>query len=429
MTNKVELNTLTQVVHKEQAFLTALNENFLRLQQAINDTLSRSGVAPNEMREVLDMNGKDIVNVRVVSEDHPEYDHVVTKRDIIDLIETVEAATTRLDSLVRDAQEALTIYVAENVMPPVIAAKDDAVAAAGEAKGYYDDTKALYDQLGDLVDNLEEVLAIADSLTNINAVADDITNVDTVATNISDVSSVAGALSDIEAVADALVDLLAVKDDLTNIDSVAGDLSNIDAVAGNSANITAVAGNSTNINTVAGDSSAINTLAALSAQITEISENIAGILAASTYAEHAETWAEGSDADVAALGGTHSAKGWAEVAEEASGGYTAGDGISISASKEISTTTQAHSKLVNAVISAEYEIEVSDWDAVTKEATVSVSDLHTTSTVWVAPKPTAANIEAYTDAKIFGSSVAEGALTLTCDTIPSDSVYVIIGVC
>lgn len=345
MTNKVELNTLTQVVHKEQAFLTALNENFLRLQQAINDTISRSGVVPNQMEEVLDMNGKRVINVGEAVEDTD----AVTRAFIKDLIADVEAAVSRLNTLVEQAKEALALYASEYILPPAIAARDDAIEAKNAAKGYYDDTKALYDQLASLVTNLDT--------------------------------------------------LLAVGSDLVNIDIVAGDLDNID------------------------------TLATISSAITTCADNIQAILAAPIYAEHAETWAEGSDEDVAALGGTHSAKGWAELAGQAVGGYTAGDGISISPSKEISTTAQAHNKLVNAVVSAEYEIEVSAWDAVTKEATVSVTDLHTTSTVWVAPKPTAANIEAYTDAKIFGSSVAEGALTLTCDTIPSDSVYVIIGVC
>lgn len=235
MTNKVELNRLTQVVHKEQAFLTALNENFLRLQQAINDTLSRSGVAPNEMEEVLDMNGKDIINVRVKSVEHPEYDHVVTKRDIIDLIESVEAAVTRLSSLVADAKTELALYAATNILPPAEQARDEAIAAKNAAKEYYDDTKALYDQLASLVQNLNALLAISEHLG----------------------------------------DIVTVKENLSNI----------------------------------------NEVAAISEAITTCSNNIAAILAAPTYAEHAETWAEGSDADVAVLGGTHSAKRWAELSQ------------------------------------------------------------------------------------------------------------------
>ena len=155
MTNKVELNKLTQVVHKEQAFLTALNENFLRLQQAINDTLSRSGVVPNQMEEVLDMNGKRIINVGAAVEDTD----ALTRGFIQGLIADVEAAVARLNSLVEEAKQALEIYAAEYILPPAIAARDAAIAAKDAAKGYYDNTKDLYDALKVLVDNIDVLLA------------------------------------------------------------------------------------------------------------------------------------------------------------------------------------------------------------------------------------------------------------------------------
>ena len=231
MTNKVELNTLTQVVHKEQAFLTALNENFLRLQQAINDTLSRSGVVPNQMEEVLDMNGKRIINVGAAVEDTD----ALTRQFIQGLIADVEAAVARLNTLVDEAKTALELYCAEYVLPPAIAARDAAQGFARDAKGYYDDTKALYDVLSPLVDNLNALLAVS------------------------------------------------------------GDLYNIDLVTNNLADI--------------------NTLAAVSSAITTCADNISAILAAPTYADHAETWAEGADTAVQALGGTHSAKRWAELSQ------------------------------------------------------------------------------------------------------------------
>lgn len=233
MTNKVELNELTQVVHKEQAFLTALNENFARLQKAINDTLSRSGVVPNQMQEVLDMNGKRIVNVGDATEDTD----ALTKHFIDGLISQVEEAIARLSELTNQAIQAVQLFYTENIYPDMITAKEDAQAAARDAKGYYDDTKALYDALSGLVDNLTA--------------------------------------------------LLAVSADLSNIDAVAADLTNIDALAG------------------------------LTTELTAIYNNLTQILAAPVYADHAQKWAEGSDADVAPLGGTHSAKGWAEIAEEA----------------------------------------------------------------------------------------------------------------
>lgn len=236
MTNKVELNELTQVVHKENAFLVALNENFRRLQQAINDTLSRTGVVPNQMEEVLDMNGKRIINVG----DAIEETDALTRRFINGLIDQVEDAIARLTDLTNQAIAAVQLYYTENIYPDMVAARDDAQAAARDAKGYYDDTKALYDELSGLATHLSELLAISSDLTNIDAVAADLTN--------------------------------------------------------------------------------INILAGLSPAITAIYENLTEILAASTYASNAHTWAEGSDVDVEALGGTHSSKKWAEIAEQAAQG-------------------------------------------------------------------------------------------------------------
>lgn len=232
MTNKVELNELTQVVHKENAFLVALNENFRRLQQAINDTLSRTGVVPNQMEEVLDMNGKRIVNVG----DAEEETDALTRRFINGLIAQVEDAIARLTDLTNQAIEAVRLFYTENIYPDMVAAVDDARTAARDAKDYYDNTKALYDELAGLSEHLAEILAVSADIANINAVAGDLTNIDT--------------------------------------------------------------------------------LAGLTTELTAIYNNLTEILAASTYANNAQTWAEGADTAVEALGGTHSAKRWAEIAEQ-----------------------------------------------------------------------------------------------------------------
>ena len=483
MTNKVELNRLTQVVHKEQAFLTALNENFLRLQQAINDTLSRSGVAPNEMEEVLDMGGKAIINVRSVEplddgSPNPD-DFAVTRRDIKDLIAEVEAAAERLTTLVADAKTELALYAATNILPPAEHARDEAIAAKNAAKEYYDDTKALYDQLSSLVQNLNALLAISEHLG----------------------------------------DIVTVKENLSNI----------------------------------------NEVAAISEAITTCSNNIAAILAAPTYAEHAETWAEGSDADVAVLGGTHSAKRWAElsqadVAAEATARENADIGLqnqidAITASSDVKdivgtytdlqnydTTTLGNNDIIkvlvdsthsnatsyyrwvitggvgawsyigsegpyltpgaaastyvpltrtvnskalssditlnasdvgaataaqgakadtavqpgdlatvattgdyndllnkptipslsDAIVSSQVTIAVADWSGNT--CTKSVSGVTATSDVFVSPEPVLANIKAYTEANVFCSAISAGTVTFTCETTPSVSLTVNIGV-
>lgn len=379
MTNKVELNRLTQVVHKEQAFLTALNENFLRLQQAINDTLSRSGVAPNEMEEVLDMNGKRVINVGAAVEDTD----ALTRGFINDLIASVEAAVARLDSLVADAKTELALYAATNILPPAEHARDEAIAAKNAAKEYYDDTKALYDQLASLVQNLNALLAISEHLG----------------------------------------DIVTVKENLSNI----------------------------------------NEVAAISEAITTCSNNITAILAAPIYADHAETWAEGTDEEVAVLGGTHSAKVWAQLVAQGYvpvtrtingkalsndivltaqdvGAATAAQGAKADTAVQpgdLATvaTTGDYDDLLNkptipdledAIKSSQITIATTDWSGNT--CTKSVSGVTATSDVFVSPEPVLANIKAYTEANVFCSAISAGTVTFTCETTPSVSLTVNIGV-
>lgn len=111
MPNKVELNTLTQVGNNEVAFLYALNENLARIQQAINDTLSRTGVVPNQMEQALDMNGFEILNVK--SGKGPR--DVVTREDLQDLINRTEQAIADINKVIPDTQNALLNYAQEVV--------------------------------------------------------------------------------------------------------------------------------------------------------------------------------------------------------------------------------------------------------------------------------------------------------------------------
>lgn len=126
MPNKVELNTLTQVGNNEVAFLYALNENLTRIQQAINDTLSRTGVVPNQMEQAIDMNGFEILNVK--SGKGPR--DVVTRADIQELITKVEQSIAELNKVIPDAQSALLSYAQEVVS----AARAELEALEGSAR-------------------------------------------------------------------------------------------------------------------------------------------------------------------------------------------------------------------------------------------------------------------------------------------------------
>lgn len=115
MSNKVELNELTQVVHNESNFLVALNANLKALQQAINDTLSRTGVVPNQMEEVLDMNGKRIVNLGKAIESTD----AISAEDYMRLTAQVEEIISRLDNLSEETRVSLQQYVNEYVLPTI----------------------------------------------------------------------------------------------------------------------------------------------------------------------------------------------------------------------------------------------------------------------------------------------------------------------
>lgn len=161
-----------------------------------------------------------------------------------------------------------------------------------------------------------DVTAVAGNAANISAVAGNSTNINAVAGNSSNINAVAGNASNINAVAGNATNINAVNANKTNIDTVAGIDSDVAAVASISSNVTAVAGNATNINDVASNATNINAVAGDIANINAVAADLANINSASTYADNANIWAEGTDAQVQALGGVHSSKGWAEQSSQ-----------------------------------------------------------------------------------------------------------------
>lgn len=348
MTNKVELNRLSQVNNNEQNFLTALNENLKRLQEAINDTLSRSGVTPNQMEEVLDMNGNRICNVGPAVEPTD----VVTKQDIQNIIDAANEAIAQLDGLVEAGKTALMNYAQEYIYPTVTAALDGAQAAQAAAEAARD-ALILNPGYQAVVANINKLVQLADDLSNIDTLVADLTNVDTVAGNIADVSTVAGISSAVSTLAGITSEITALQAKLTEIEGVYNNLTDIATVAGVTSDITAVAGAlsdiqaveaaltdigtvATNISDVLAVAADMTTLLAVGADLTNldalaadltnldsIAANLTEILNASTYASQAASsasnasiWAEGTDAQVSALGGTHSAKVWTEIVQQ-----------------------------------------------------------------------------------------------------------------
>lgn len=224
--------------------------------------------------------------------------------------------------------------------------------------------------------DLTKIVAVADDLTNIDAVADDLTNIDAVNANKTNIDTAAGIASDITTVSNIATAVSDVADNETNINTVAGISSDVSAVAtiatavsavaDNEADISAVNANKTNIDAVAGDLTNIDAVA----------NDLANIDAASTYADNANIWAEGTDEQVQALGGVHSSKGWAE--ESASGqvnsNWTEADPSSkayILNKPNLATvaTSGSYDDLLNKPTIPAAQVN-SDWDAVSGVAEI-----------------------------------------------------------
>jgi len=111
--------------------------------------------------------------------------------------------------------------------------------------------------------------------------------------------------------------ILPIKDDITAVAGIATDVSDVADIKDE---VTAVANDKANIDTVANDITNVNTVAGDHANIQTVINNMTAINNAPTYANNSKIWAEGLDGEVAPLGGTHSSKGWAEIAEAAASG-------------------------------------------------------------------------------------------------------------
>lgn len=318
MTNKVELNRLSQVNNNEQNFLAALNDNLQRLQAAINDTLSRTGVSPNQMEEVLDMNGNRICNVGAAVEPTD----VVTKQDIQNIIDSANEAIAQLDTLVESAKIALQNYANEYIYPVATAALDGAQAAQRAAEAARDalllnpDYQTIVARLPDImavVDALDDLQGILDNMDELLAVSGDLTNIDAVAANLTDLDAIAGNLSEI------LMASTYAQQAAQSASNASSSASNAATAASSAtASATQAASSATSASTAATSASTDAATASSSATQAAGSASSASSSAtsATSSANTARIWAEGTDGEVVPLGGSHSAKVWAQYVEQ-----------------------------------------------------------------------------------------------------------------
>lgn len=178
------------------------------------------------------------------------------------------------------------------------------------------------DTIGTVANNISAIQAIGPSVPAISTVNANITDVQDVADGITDIATVANSLTDINNVSANLAAITTVNNNATNINNVVSHMSDITDVVDNMTDITSVADSLSAISTVNSNATNINNVASNMSDIDYVASNMTTIQGAVTAAENAEDaadeahiWAEGTDAQVQALGGQHSSKGWADVSK------------------------------------------------------------------------------------------------------------------
>ena len=164
----------------------------------------------------------------------------------------------------------------------------------------------------------EQVERVYGSVDNIDTVANDKANVDAVAGSITNVNTVAGSIESVKTVANNIESVVVDATNIADIKTVARSITNVNKTAGSIDNVNVVAPSISSVNTVAANISSVNTAASNMAAIkyaptaaTNAAQSAANAANSATISANSAIWAEGTDAQVAALGGVHSSKVWA----------------------------------------------------------------------------------------------------------------------
>ena len=192
----------------------------------------------------------------------------------------------QIQELKRDSESAIKVLPTSNVDPNTFFEQVDRVYGS-------------VDNIDTVANDKANVDAVAGSITNVNTVAGDIESVKTVSNNIESVIVDATNISDIKTVAKSI----------TNVNKTAGSIDNVNVVAPSISSVNTVAANISSVNTAASNMAAIKAAPTAASNAAQSAANAAN---SATISANSAIWAEGTDAQVAALGGVHSSKGWAQ---------------------------------------------------------------------------------------------------------------------
>lgn len=271
---KVSLTTITS----RYASVDALNANFEALEEALENTLSRDGSAPNAMGADLDMDSNRILNLPTPTtsgEPIPLSWAVANYADF----QTVAGLDDEIEALAAIVTEIVGVYGGlANIA--TVASGIANVNAVGSNITSVNTVATNISNVNNVNSNIADVSTVATNIANVNTVGSVISNVNTVAGSIASVNTVSGISSDVTAVAlingDVTTvagissDVTAVALDATDIGTVATNIANVNTVAGISGNVTTVAGDTVNVGIVAGDITNVNTVAGISADVSDV---------------------------------------------------------------------------------------------------------------------------------------------------------------
>lgn len=170
--------------------------------------------------------------------------------------------------------------------------------------------------------NMDAISFINNHVDELEIIGADLANGNTigiVASNINEVTETGANIGAIKNLNANIADVINVSDDLSGantIGAVSSNLSDISNVSGNLSDIHNCVININEINTVADNLTSGNDISTVANNISEIKQAVTSASEAKESADNALIWAEGTDEQVAALGGEHSAKGWANEAHK-----------------------------------------------------------------------------------------------------------------
>ena len=176
------------------------------------------------------------------------------------------------------------------------------------------DPNTFFEQVDRVYGSVDNIDTVANDKANVDSVAGSITNVNTVAGDIESVKTVANNIESVVVDATNIADIKTVSRSITNVNKTAGSIDNVNVVAPSISSVNTVAANISSVNTAASNIAAIQYAPTAASNAAKSAANAAN---SATISANSAIWAEGTDAQVAALGGVHSSKGWAEQSTNA----------------------------------------------------------------------------------------------------------------